>query len=56
MSTFTVFTVTTWVPSVKVKKSKLTMIRQSMCFYSGVDIVHFELNIIQLRIMLYSEL
>jgi len=31
------------------------MICQIMCFYSGVDIVHFEFNTIQLRIMQYSE-
>jgi len=46
------FTVTSSVPSVKSKKSKFTLIRQIMCFYSAVDIV---LNTIRLILMCYSE-
>ena len=40
------FTVTISVFSVTVKVSKFAMICQSMCFYSGVDIVYFEFNTI----------
>jgi len=49
-----VFTVTISVPSVK--KGQVHYDMSKHVFYSGVDIVHFELNSIQLRIMLYSDL